>query len=172
MGIHQVLKLGLDLAQVGRLDVAVRPAPGAGPIEARRALTNALEHDNEQHCRHHTHVIDTEPNMNAIHSREYFQESAGCQHWQGFQTAAFSMLYGAPPAYTARSPSTLRCANQPSESLCSIQKRLLQLSPCKCLLELSPPTTQNHLPHVWPEGRSDHLVTYLACPTLVSTSLA
>ena len=106
MGIHQVEKLGFDLAQVGRLDVAVRPTPGAGPIEAKRALTNALQHDNEQDCRHNTHVIDTEPRMNAIHSREHIQQPAGCQYWQGFQTAAFSRIYGTQPAYTAMIPST------------------------------------------------------------------
>jgi hypothetical protein len=108
MGIHQVQKFGFDRAQVGRLDVAVWPTPGAGPIEAKRALTNALWHDNEQHCRHNTHVIDTEPRMNAIHSREYLQESAGCQYRQGFQTAAFSRIGRARPADTARSPSTLQ----------------------------------------------------------------
>jgi len=108
MGIHQGQKLELDLAQVGRQDAAARPTPGAGPIEARRALTNALQHDDEQHCWHNTHVIDTDPRMNAIHSREYLQESAGCRYWQGFQTAAFSRIDRGRPAYTAKSSSTLR----------------------------------------------------------------
>jgi hypothetical protein len=123
-----VQKFGFDLAQVGRLDVAVRPTPGAGPIEVKQALTNTLQHDNEQHCCHNTHVIDTEPRMNAIHSREFLQESAGCQYWQGFQTAAFSMLYGARPAYTARSPSTLRLAIQKARTWSSIPTSLFRVA--------------------------------------------
>lgn len=72
--------------------VRVRPRAGVGVIEARWPLADALQHDNEQHHWHNTHVIATEPHMNAIHSRDYLQESAGCRYRQGFQIAAFPRL--------------------------------------------------------------------------------